>query len=124
MDIFGWQMAWHMGHPLSQTLFTSIYLDKLLWPTPRNYDDAHFGRGESVDEKNLPELVHLVLRAYCLGLIKCCDLVHARVVSEFYYEVSQWARIGSQICDSDFCYALRRKRTSAVSSITAHCYRI
>ncbi|KAL4790423.1 Mak10 subunit, NatC N-terminal acetyltransferase-domain-containing protein [Aspergillus venezuelensis] len=80
------EMAWHMGHPLSQTLFTSIYLDKLLWPTPQNYNDAHFGRGESVIEKNLPELVHLVLRAYCLGLVKCCDLVHARVVSEFYYE--------------------------------------
>ncbi|KAL4958539.1 Mak10 subunit, NatC N-terminal acetyltransferase-domain-containing protein [Aspergillus filifer] len=80
------EMAWHMGHPLSQTLFTSIYLDKLLWPTPQNYDDAHFGRGESTNEKNLPELVHLVLRAYCLGLVKCCDLVHARVVSEFYYE--------------------------------------
>ncbi|KAL4959099.1 N-alpha-acetyltransferase 35, NatC auxiliary subunit [Aspergillus stella-maris] len=80
------EMAWHMGHPLSQTLFTSIYLDKLLWPTPQNYDDAHFGRGEYVNEKTLPELVHLVLRAYCLGLVKCCDLVHARVVSEFYYE--------------------------------------
>ncbi|KAL4944560.1 hypothetical protein BDV06DRAFT_220186 [Aspergillus oleicola] len=80
------EMAWHMGHPLSQTLFTSIYIDKLLWPTPQNYNDAHFGRGELLKGKNLPELVHHVLRAYCLGLVKCCDLVHARVISEFYYE--------------------------------------
>lgn len=29
-----------------------------------------------------------VLRAYCLGLIKCCDLVLAMVSSQHYYEVS------------------------------------
>ncbi|KAL2802492.1 Mak10 subunit, NatC N-terminal acetyltransferase-domain-containing protein [Aspergillus granulosus] len=76
------EMAWHMGHPLSQTLFTSLYLDKLLWPVPRNFEDAHFGdRGE-----NTSELVHIVLRAYCLGLVKCCDFVHTRVSAEFFYE--------------------------------------
>lgn len=80
-------MAWHMGHPLSQTLFTSIYLDKLTWPPPRNYEDAHFGRGVA-EQKKVPELVSIVLRAYCVGLLKCCDFVHARVTSEFYFEVS------------------------------------
>jgi hypothetical protein len=83
-------MAWHMGHPLSQTLFTSLYLDKLLWPIPKNIEDAHFGReGLSVGREQ-PDLVHIVLRAYCLALVKCCDFVHARVTSEFYYEVSNY----------------------------------
>ncbi|KAL4910305.1 hypothetical protein BDW74DRAFT_144836 [Aspergillus multicolor] len=80
------EMAWHRGHPLSQTLFTSIYLDKLLWPIPRTFDDTHFGRSGLSTNQRIPDLVHIVLRAYCLALIKCCDFVHARVTSEFYYE--------------------------------------
>ncbi|KAL4987118.1 Mak10 subunit, NatC N-terminal acetyltransferase-domain-containing protein [Aspergillus falconensis] len=80
------EMAWHMGHPLSQTLFTSLYIDKLLWPIPRSVEDAHFGRGGLVTDREQPDLAHIVLRAYCLALIKCCDFVHARVTSEFYYE--------------------------------------
>ncbi|KAJ5823852.1 NatC N(alpha)-terminal acetyltransferase Mak10 subunit [Penicillium robsamsonii] len=75
------EVAWHKGHPLSQTLFTSIYLDKLLWPVPRTMEDARFDRVPS----DAP-LVNLVLRAYCLGLVKACDLVHIRVATEYYYE--------------------------------------
>jgi hypothetical protein len=77
------QVAWHKGHPLSQTLFTSIYLDRLLWPVPRTMEDARFDRVPSDSP-----LVSLVLRAYCLALVKACDLVHARVATEYYYEVS------------------------------------
>ncbi|KAL2834209.1 Mak10 subunit, NatC N-terminal acetyltransferase-domain-containing protein [Aspergillus cavernicola] len=80
------EVAWHMGHPLSQTLFTSLYLDKLLWPVPRSLEDTHFGRGKLSGDKTEPELVHIVLRAYCLALVKCCDFVHTRVTREFYYE--------------------------------------
>lgn len=75
-------MAWHMGHPLSQTLFTSIYLDKLLYPAPRNIEDARFDRVSSESP-----LISLVLRAYCLALVKACDLVHSRIVTEYYFEV-------------------------------------
>jgi len=76
------QVAWHMGHPLSQTLFTSIYLDNLLWPVPRTVEDARFDRVPSESP-----LISLVLRAYCLALVKACDFVHARIVAEYYYEV-------------------------------------
>lgn len=83
-------MAWHMGHPLSQTLFTSIYLDKLLWPVPKSFDEYTFHRGDAEtrleNERRLP-LVHLVLRAYCLGLVKACDLVNKRITHEYFYEV-------------------------------------
>ncbi|KAL2872538.1 N-alpha-acetyltransferase 35, NatC auxiliary subunit [Aspergillus lucknowensis] len=80
------EMAWHMGHPLSQTLFTSLYLDKLLWPVPKNFEDTQFGRGRIDGGKAGPKMVDTVLRAYCLGLVKCCDFVHARVTAEFFYE--------------------------------------
>ncbi|KAJ5745259.1 hypothetical protein N7520_010441 [Penicillium odoratum] len=75
------EMAWHMGHPLSQTLFTSIYLDKLLWPVPKSMQDARFDRVPSESP-----LVSIVLRAYCLAMVKACDFVHARVAVEYYYE--------------------------------------
>ncbi|KKK20763.1 hypothetical protein P175DRAFT_0503313 [Aspergillus ochraceoroseus IBT 24754] len=80
------EMAWHMGHPLSQTLFTSIYLDRLLWPVPQDLEDANFGRGKAVENNQELGWVHIVLRAYCLGLVKCCDFVHSRVAAEYYYE--------------------------------------
>ncbi|EEA23234.1 N-alpha-acetyltransferase, non-catalitic subunit [Talaromyces marneffei ATCC 18224] len=83
------EMAWHMGHPLSQTLFTSVYLDKLLWPVPKSFDEYTFHRGDTQmqsENEQQQALVHLVLRAYCLGLVKCCDLVHRRITQEYYYE--------------------------------------
>jgi N-alpha-acetyltransferase 35, NatC auxiliary subunit len=93
-------MAWHMGRPLSQTLFTSIYLDKLLWPVPKSIDEARFHRlrGQKSDavEQGRP-LTHLVLRAYCLALVKTCDLVLTQVTSEYYYEVSVSLPLPSEI---------------------------
>lgn len=72
-----------MGHPLSQTLFTSIYIDRMLWPVPRTIEEARFDR---VPSGSL--LVSVVFRSYCLALVKACDLVHERVAAEYFYEVS------------------------------------
>jgi N-alpha-acetyltransferase 35, NatC auxiliary subunit len=83
-------MAWHMGHPLSQTLFTSIHLDKLLWPVPKSFDEYNFHRGDAearLEHERKSPLVHLVFRAYCLGLVKACDLVNNRITHEYFYEV-------------------------------------
>ncbi|KAK2821761.1 hypothetical protein FQN49_007701, partial [Arthroderma sp. PD_2] len=86
------EVAWHMGHPLSQTLFTSIYLDRLLWPVPNSLEDARFNNNRTApapangDENKVGGLVNIVLRAYCLALIKACSYVHERIASEFYYE--------------------------------------
>ena len=78
-------MAWHMGNPLSQTLFTSLYLDHLLWPEPRTLEQASFDRN-GTGRGN--EMLHIVLRAYCLGLVKTCDFVHRKITTEHYYEVA------------------------------------
>ena len=62
-------------------------------------EDACFGRqavsgnhtkqGRQGERENEPKLVSMVLRAYCLALIKACDRVYARVTKEYFYEVRQ-----------------------------------
>lgn len=82
-------MAWHMGHPLSTSIFTSYHIDRLLWPEPKKLEDARFDRSGGADPGN--GMLHIVLRAYCVGLIKCCNFVHRRIGTEHYYEVG-WSR--------------------------------
>ncbi len=77
-------MAWHMGHPLAQTIFTSLYIDRIMSPCPVNINQTYFDRSESCEDE--PPMLQ-VLRAYCLGLIKTCYYVNNRVRSEHMYEV-------------------------------------
>ncbi len=78
------QIAWHEGYPLSQTLFTSLYIDRLLWPEPQSNDEAHFLRDRAPNSSS--PLLGLVLRAYCLGLVKCCDYTIKKLATSDYYE--------------------------------------
>ncbi|KAF2865661.1 Mak10 subunit, NatC N-terminal acetyltransferase-domain-containing protein [Massariosphaeria phaeospora] len=80
-----YEMAWHTGYPLSQTLFTSVYIDQLLWPEPKTLEEAQFYRGVIPDERRPGPLLE-VLRAYCLALVKCCDFVIAKITARDYYE--------------------------------------
>ncbi|KAH8906567.1 Mak10-domain-containing protein [Coniochaeta sp. PMI_546] len=83
------EMAWHLGYPLSQTLFTNVYIEALLMPFPQTIRDAHFIRnGEgAVDYDGMNKNpVASILRAYCLGLLKSCHFVNERIKSEHYYE--------------------------------------
>ena len=101
-------MAWHMGHPLAQTIFTSLYIDRILHPSPLSLNETRFDRDESCAEDE--PLMLQVLRAYCLGLIKTCWYVNNRVRSEHFYEVSTAsrvlfshhtnARLGGRFCDT------------------------
>lgn len=75
-------MAWHMGHPLSQTVFTSLYIDRLLNSKQDSWESIRFGNGEKEEPLTLT-----VLRAYCLGLIMTCSHVNNRIKSEHFYEV-------------------------------------
>ena len=79
------QMAWHMGHPLSQTIFTSLHIDRLLSPSPLTLNQTHFDKSEGYSQHE--PLTLQILRAYCLGLIKTCWFVNNRVKSEHFYEV-------------------------------------
>ncbi|KAF7899067.1 uncharacterized protein EAF01_008280 [Botrytis porri] len=83
------EMAWHMGHPLAQTIFTSLYIDRILHPSPLSLHETRFDRDESCAEDE--PLMLQVLRAYCLGLIKTCWYVNNRVRSEHFYEEEDFA---------------------------------
>jgi N-alpha-acetyltransferase 35, NatC auxiliary subunit len=73
-----------MGYPLSQTLFTNVYVEAMLVPTPSTISEADFIRDAAKAELRSP--MHLVLRAYCLGLLKTCWYVVERVKFENYFE--------------------------------------
>lgn len=77
------EMAWHQGYPLSQTIFTSHYIDKILNSNSDDIATSHF-RTKAPSSKD--HLVDLVLHAYCLSLIKGCDLVIQKITSTHYYE--------------------------------------
>lgn len=66
------EMAWHEGYPLAQTLFSSHYIDKLLTREAKNISQVQISKAGEVDMWENP-LLHLVLRAHCIGVIKCCD---------------------------------------------------
>ncbi|KAF4123844.1 N-alpha-acetyltransferase 35, NatC auxiliary subunit [Geosmithia morbida] len=78
------EMSWHLGYPLSQTVFTSVYVEALLKPDPHGIDEAKFLRrqGDVADEEPMLR----VLRAYCLGMLKACGYVNDRVRNEHSYE--------------------------------------
>ncbi|ETI24093.1 hypothetical protein G647_03462 [Cladophialophora carrionii CBS 160.54] len=84
------EVAWQMGYPLSQTLFTSVHIERLLWPEPKRLSDASFWRHDPVPAV-IPSLLRDVFQPYCLGLIKCCDLVLSMVTSQHYYEEEDFA---------------------------------
>ncbi|KAJ2907142.1 hypothetical protein MKZ38_007657 [Zalerion maritima] len=72
------EMAWHLGYPLSQTVFTSVYIDSITKAPVTVQDLAERG------EKQGPLL--LGLWAYCLALIKTCFWVNETIRNEAYYE--------------------------------------
>ena len=78
-------MAWHLGYPLSQTLFTNVYVDGILMPQPSSLEQADFIRDPKAREER-PSM-QLVLRAYCLGLLKSCSYVIKHITCELYFEV-------------------------------------
>lgn len=75
-------MAWHEGYPLSQTLFTSVHLDRLLAPENGYPYDFPLSRAA----RNKQSTSHQVLRAYCLAVSKCIDHTIQVITAQNYYE--------------------------------------
>jgi N-alpha-acetyltransferase 35, NatC auxiliary subunit len=74
-----------MGYPLSQTLFTSLHINVLLWPEPKALIDSRFTADQEISARH--PLLHLAFRSYCLALIKACDLARDTVTGQHFYEV-------------------------------------
>ncbi|KAF2219313.1 Mak10 subunit, NatC N-terminal acetyltransferase-domain-containing protein, partial [Elsinoe ampelina] len=83
-QMLSFEMAWHEGSPLSQTLFTSLHLYNILSTNHVPLEKMEF---HSTSSLNRPQpLVTSILRAYCLGLAKCLDSVILEITSEHFYE--------------------------------------
>ncbi len=80
-----YEMAWHQGYPLAQTLFTSLYIDNL---TSQKRHPNTLPFFVSQDGSTIPEdnLLQKVLRAYCISVIKTCDMAIEMVTSQLYFE--------------------------------------
>ena len=104
-------MAWHLGYPLSQTVFSNVYVDAILNPAPSSIRDAQFIRDPQLQAGMSP--MHSVLRAYCLGLLKACWYVNERIKFEHYYEVISHAQWFHTLYSF-----LPRKKTSSPTRIT------
>ena len=78
------EMSWHQGWPLAQNLFTSLHIDNLLSQKLEPHVLPHFL--PKYTSATVPPLISVVLRSFCLGLIKSCDLVILLMQSQLYYE--------------------------------------
>ncbi|RPB26326.1 hypothetical protein L211DRAFT_805150 [Terfezia boudieri ATCC MYA-4762] len=79
------EMAWHTGSSLSQTVLISLYIDSLLENSPHVLEQAVF-RSPPPELSQHDEVLLSVLRAYCLGLVKCCGVVNTRIKSQYLPE--------------------------------------
>lgn len=79
-----YEMSWYQGYPLAQNLFTSHHIDYLLSQTRPEKAMPTFRQGYGGEEPDV--LLEGVLKAYCVGVIKCCDIVIEMIAGQQYYE--------------------------------------
>ncbi|GAB7353021.1 hypothetical protein MBLNU459_g3577t2 [Dothideomycetes sp. NU459] len=80
------ELAWHEGYPLSQTLFTSLHIYSLLSPYHRPLSEIKFNPKKMLSHGPVDPLISVVLRAYCVAVLKSCDAVICEIVGEHFYE--------------------------------------
>ncbi|GAM83681.1 hypothetical protein ANO11243_016700 [Dothideomycetidae sp. 11243] len=85
-ELLCFEMVWHDGYPLSQTLFASLHLNSLLASDCLSLESLVFRTHFPATEVAKHPLVTRILRAYCLGVVKCCDCVIREIASEHFYE--------------------------------------
>ncbi|KAL0947711.1 hypothetical protein HGRIS_013796 [Hohenbuehelia grisea] len=79
-----YEMQWHAGNSLSHTVYTLCYVHHLSAIDP---DSMRFSR---VDPSRPIELITILLRAYVLGLLKCCDLSWRELNNLAVREIEDW----------------------------------
>lgn len=70
MECLLFQMEWHAGNTLSQTVYTLLYVHHLAGMDP---DLMHFPQNDQTQRVH-EGLITVVLRPAVIGLLKCCDL--------------------------------------------------
>ncbi|BFZ55554.1 N-alpha-acetyltransferase, non-catalitic subunit [Savitreella phatthalungensis] len=82
-QLFRKEMAWHSGSHLSQTLFTCVYLQKLLTPSLQP-DGKRFSTDSQTQNTRL--LLDHVLYPLIAATVKCCAYVRETFASGYLYE--------------------------------------
>lgn len=81
------EVEWLEGSPLSQTVFVSLHVARLIEPGNAmgrfRVNGGGVGKGEESDED---VLTHEVLRAYCVGVVKCLELSLQVIQGQTFYE--------------------------------------
>jgi hypothetical protein len=81
-------MEWHAGNLLSHTVFTLLYVHRL---AEMEYDLVSSSY-EIHDHSRPMELIYVVLRAYAMGLLKCCDLAWRELSKGGVHDVGTYPR--------------------------------
>ncbi|CAG8529627.1 24206_t:CDS:10 [Dentiscutata erythropus] len=91
--LFICEMTWHTGHSLSQTLFTCMYLHYVPELKPELFSNITDTSNDIADlNAETPiEFVILVLKAYVMGTVKCCQLVLDEMAKGNVYEEEDFA---------------------------------
>nr|OQO31272.1 hypothetical protein B0A51_01026 [Rachicladosporium sp. CCFEE 5018] len=79
------EAAWLEGYPLSQTIYTSVHVDALMAPENRHPYSLPSSPSAG-DQATEAGLTHIVLRAYCIAVIKSVECVLQMVQSQNFYE--------------------------------------
>lgn len=86
-EIFRLEMCFQDGYPLSQNVFTSLHVFRLLGPENRHPYYFRFEGPSAKDQTTVEQqLVHFVLRAYCIAVIKCVQSTLNLIQTYTYYE--------------------------------------
>ena len=81
------EIAWLDGYPLSQTVFTSLHIDRLLNSKYHDQSPAAF-KSKILSQEYQSELglVRRALLIYCIGAVQCCHLALKLIQSQNFYE--------------------------------------
>ncbi|KAF2162062.1 hypothetical protein M409DRAFT_69297 [Zasmidium cellare ATCC 36951] len=86
-ELFRLEMSFQDGYPLSQNIFTSLHVFRLLAPENRHPYHLRFEGLSAKDETTVQQqLVHFVLRAYCIAVVKCVQCTLNLIQTYTYYE--------------------------------------
>ncbi|GIZ37087.1 hypothetical protein CKM354_000055000 [Cercospora kikuchii] len=87
------EMLFHEGYPLSQNVFTSLHIFRLVDP------GNTYPYNLALSEGN-PSFTQRILRIYCLAVIKSCQLVLECIQAQTYYEEEDFVTylFGRELC--------------------------
>ncbi|KAF8528155.1 Mak10 subunit, NatC N-terminal acetyltransferase-domain-containing protein [Hysterangium stoloniferum] len=104
---FAYEMSWHSGFALSQTVYALRYvhhLGDITLPRFKVDTETWFSQFNTKnDDLDRPlELIHLVLRAGIFGLLKCCDLVWRELAQDHLIDGEDWSseKFGVSLCEN------------------------